>query len=389
MSLIEDLAEAYSQRTIQYPNLKAITLAQWMLESSRGNSKLARENFNFGGLKWRDEMEGFATKIFFDASDGSDTYCKFANVEAFITGYWKFLTRAPYTGWESHTSTPEAFIKFIGPIYAGDPDYISKVKSLLPESQNLLAKVADGNTIQGTWIKETEKAIYWMEGRFYIDKLEKTLTSDGKEYGVVVTDMKQWFASDNPPKTMKISKGESQEPEHKPIEHSGTGEDKETKPDDKDKVTKPLVEFISSPNFTPGRNGTDINSIIMHNTDCSFQAAINTFLDETPGKRVSAHYIVSREGKIVQMVKDSDTAWHARSSNQSSIGIEHEADKFHQGITRPQEKASIALVKYLIKTYNISLANIKPHRDVVNTDCPGWIWANDTAFEKWKTENLA
>ncbi|MBD2458622.1 N-acetylmuramoyl-L-alanine amidase [Nostoc sp. FACHB-87] len=388
MSLIEDLAEAYSQTSIQYPNLKAITLAQWMLESSRGTSKLARENFNFGGLKWRDEMEGFATKIFFDASDGPDTYCKFTSVYAFIRGYWKFLTRAPYTGWEAHTSTPEAFIEFIGPIYAGDPNYISKVKSLLLEAQNLLAKVADGNSIHGTWIKETEKAIYWMEGAFYIDKLEKTLTSDGKEYGVVVTDMKEWFASDNPPRTMKISKGEGQEPEHKPIEHPGTGAEKETKPDKNDQITKPPVEFIASPNFNSGRNGTDISSIIMHNTDGSFQAAINTFLNGTSRNRVSAHYIISRDGKIVQMVKDSDTAWHARSSNQSSIGIEHEADKFHQSFTRQQEKASIALVKYLMKTYNISLANIKPHRDVVNTDCPGWIWPNDTVFEKWKTDNL-
>lgn len=379
MSLIEDLAEAYSQTSIQYPNLKAITLAQWMLESSRGTSKLARENFNFGGLKWRDEMEGFATKIFFDASDGSDTYCKFASVDAFIKGYWKFLTRAPYTGWEAHTSTPEAFIEFIGPIYAGDPNYISKVKSLLPEAQNLLAKVATDNGIQGTWIKETEKAVYWMEREFYIDKLEKTLTSDGKEYGVVVTDMKKWFASDNPPRTMKISKGEGQEPEHKQIENPASGNNE---------IDKPLVEFISSPNYKSGRNGTKIDSIIMHNTESSFQAAINTFRDNTLGNRVSAHYIISRDGKIVQMVKDSDTAWHAKNSNQSSIGIEHEADESHKGFTPPQEKTSITLVKYLMQTYNIPLANIKPHRDVVETDCPGFIWLNDTIFEKWKTDNL-
>ncbi len=379
MSLIEDLAEAYNQTSIQYPNLKAISLAQWMLESSRGTSKLARENFNFGGLKWRDEMEGFATKIFFDASDGSDTYCKFASVQAFIKGYWKFLTRAPYTGWEAHTSTPEAFIEFIGPIYAGDPNYISKVKSLLPEAQNLLAKVATDNGIQGTWIKETEKAVYWMEREFYIDKLEKTLTSDQREYGVVVNDMKEWFASENPPRTMKISRGEGQEPEHKPIMHPGSGNNE---------IDKPLVEFRPSPNYESGRNGTKIDLIIMHNTESGFQSAINTFLDNTPGNRRSAHYIISRNGKIVQMVKDSDTAWHARGSNQSSIGIEHEADELHTGFTRPQEKASIALVKYLMKTYNISLANIKPHRDVFDTECPSLIWKDDKIFKEWKTDNL-
>jgi hypothetical protein len=379
MSLIEDLAVAYTKQSIQYPNLKDITLAQWILESNHGTSKLATENFNFGGLKWRDEMEGFASKIFYEASDGPDMYCKFASLEAFIKGYWKFLTRAPYTGWEAHTNTPEAFIEFIAPIYAGDHDYSSKVESLLPDAKDLLAKVATSNSIQGTWIKETEKAIYWMEGEFYIDKLEKALTSDAKEYGVVITDMKEWFASDNPPRTMKISKGEGSEPEHKQIEHPGSGNSE---------ITKPLVEFKPSPNYESGRNGTPIDSIIMHNTDGSFEATINTFLNSTPGNRVSAHYVISRTGKIVQMVQDSDTAWHARSSNQRSIGIEHEADKWHLGLTRPQEKASIALVKFLMKTHNISLANIKPHRDVVDTDCPGWIWSDDIVFEKWKKDNL-
>ena len=52
--------------------------AQWMLESGRATSILARDHYNFGGLKWRKEMVPYATKIKYVAHDGEDFYCKFA-----------------------------------------------------------------------------------------------------------------------------------------------------------------------------------------------------------------------------------------------------------------------------------------------------------------------
>ena len=63
-------------------------------------------------------MLGFATPVEFEAHDGLDFYCKFASLDAFIVGYWKFLSRSPYDGWEERAADgPEAFIRFIGPIY--------------------------------------------------------------------------------------------------------------------------------------------------------------------------------------------------------------------------------------------------------------------------------
>lgn len=139
--LLKRLVTIYSDDDLRHPQLRAVTLAQWMLESGRATSKLATEHYNFGGLKWRREMTGLATKIEYEANDGVDFYCKFATVESFITGYWVFLNRSPYSGWESHVSTPEEFIEFIGPIYAGDARYADKVLSLLPEAKALLEHV--------------------------------------------------------------------------------------------------------------------------------------------------------------------------------------------------------------------------------------------------------
>jgi N-acetylmuramoyl-L-alanine amidase len=137
-SLLQRLATIYRGEKIRYPKLRGVTLAQWLLESGRATSDLARLHYNFGGLKWRNEMAQFATKVRYEAHDGVDDYCKFATIENFIAGYWAFLNRAPYSGWEEHTNSAEEFIRFIGPIYTPTKDYADNVLALVPEAQQLL-----------------------------------------------------------------------------------------------------------------------------------------------------------------------------------------------------------------------------------------------------------
>lgn len=206
---ISDVAES------DYSGLKVASLAQWILESGRGTSLLATKHHNFGGLKWRNEMEGFAKRAFYEASDGPDYYCKFASLEDFITGYWKFITRSPYTGWEDQTDSPEEYIEFLkSKGYAGDPNYVIKVTNLFSEASELLSLPQEEEiTPMGTWIKETDPAIYWMQGGYYIDKVDKV--PDDGEFAVVITDLKQWFSgSEYPiPRTMKIAQGNVPEPQ--------------------------------------------------------------------------------------------------------------------------------------------------------------------------------
>lgn len=140
--LLTRLATIYAQEKIRHPKLRAVTLAQWMLESGRGTSDLASLHYNFGGLKWRPEMTGIATKVRYEAHDGVDDYCKFATIENFITGYWVFLNRAPYSGWEDRVGSGKKFIEFIGPIYTPSPSYAEDVLALVPEAEALLAGVA-------------------------------------------------------------------------------------------------------------------------------------------------------------------------------------------------------------------------------------------------------
>ena len=139
-NLFEKLAKTYFNTEIEFPHLKEITLAQWLLESDRGRSELATKHFNFGGLKWRNEMVGFATEVEYEAHDGVDSYCRFESLEKFIKGYWRFMERSPYAGWRSRAESGETYIKFIGPIYAQDASYIQKILDLRGEAKKYLSK---------------------------------------------------------------------------------------------------------------------------------------------------------------------------------------------------------------------------------------------------------
>ena len=111
----KSLAKAYMATPIDFPNLREVTMAQWTLESGYGQSRLAMDHLNFGGLKWRKEMDGFAEPVDYAAHDGADKYCKFGSIEKFIKGYWRFLDRDPYKGWRNHASDAQDFMNFIGP----------------------------------------------------------------------------------------------------------------------------------------------------------------------------------------------------------------------------------------------------------------------------------
>ena len=115
-----------------YAHLKEITLAQWLLESARATSKLAKEHKNFAGLKWRSEMTPFASAKGIHVPSELPPpappveFCFFADIDKFLRGYWKFLTRSPYKSLEDNTKTPENFIGFIqSKGFAADISYVT------------------------------------------------------------------------------------------------------------------------------------------------------------------------------------------------------------------------------------------------------------------------
>lgn len=104
--------------------------------------------------------------------------------------------------------------------------------------------------------------------------------------------------------------------------------------------------------------GMTIRSIVIHDTEGSYNSAISTFQD--PTRDASANYVIrSSDGQITQMVPDRDIAWHAGNYyvNMHSIGIEHEGVAI-QGASWYSEQlyeSSAALVAYLAARFKIPL----------------------------------
>lgn len=118
---------------------------------------------------------------------------------------------------------------------------------------------------------------------------------------------------------------------------------------------KPEVTWAPaySGNYSKGRRGP-IEKIIIHTIEGDTRGAISLFQSKAPNRRkVSAHYIVSRDGTITQLVKDEDRAWHIKGENSNTIGIEHEGFAHRNTWTPAQYRASARLTRYLCDAYGI------------------------------------
>ncbi|KAF1722806.1 trypsin-like peptidase domain-containing protein [Pseudoxanthomonas wuyuanensis] len=156
-------------------------------------------------------------------------------------------------------------------------------------------------------------------------------------------------------------------------------------------------------NFRAGRRqGAVIDRIVIHITAGGprIDGTIRWFQDgerrnATTGEQAgpsSAHYIVGRDGEVVQMVRNADTAYHASSANSRSIGIEHNANKPYRlnrrdlPPTMEQYQASAHLVAWLAAQYGIPLdrTHIVGHIEATpadNHDCPSSYWDWETYMQ--------
>jgi len=138
---LEDMIVAYKKYDIEFPELKEITVAQWLLETGHGGSNLFKRYKNCGGVKWRGSLgveESY--EVNYTAHDGLDGYAAFVTFEGFFKYYWNFLERSYYVGWRSEAKkSPEAFMRHIVESgYCPGDGYIDKVLKLIPTAKKLL-----------------------------------------------------------------------------------------------------------------------------------------------------------------------------------------------------------------------------------------------------------
>ena len=96
----------------------------------------------------------------------------------------------------------------------------------------------------------------------------------------------------------------------------------------------------------------EVSAVVIHYTEGSYAGCISWF--KNCDAEVSAHYVIrSVDGQVTQMVREKDKAWHARSANGYTIGIEHEAyGNVWEFFTEAMYQSSANLVRSICSRYD-------------------------------------
>lgn len=153
----------------------------------------------------------------------------------------------------------------------------------------------------------------------------------------------------------------------------------------------------NSRNYREGRE-FPINWICLHFTANNGDTAQNNadYFAREGGLNASAHYFVDTE-RIVQSVKDSDTAWHCGRErggsyyndcrNANSIGIEM-CSVIRNGVYVIPEatmKRAAKLTRELMAKHHVPVSRVCRHYDVTHKQCPEpWV-RNPQLWQKFKT----
>ncbi|MFH1604798.1 MAG: N-acetylmuramoyl-L-alanine amidase, partial [Pseudomonadota bacterium] len=126
------------------------------------------------------------------------------------------------------------------------------------------------------------------------------------------------------------------------------------------------TEWLASPNFSDRKP----NFVIIHHTsDDTVDQAVRTLAD--PVREVSAHYLIARDGRIIQLVDERARAWHAGESkwgsntdiNSASLGIELD-NNGREPFADVQVSALLRLLADIKERHRIPSANFLGHADV-------------------------
>jgi N-acetylmuramoyl-L-alanine amidase len=139
--------------------------------------------------------------------------------------------------------------------------------------------------------------------------------------------------------------------------------------------------------------------IIHHTSQNSITQTIRTF--QVEHSKVSAHYVIGRDGRVVQMLNDYERAWHAGRSkwgqitdmNSMSIGIELD-NNGREPFPAPQINSLLLLLDTLKTKYTIPHTNFIGHADIAPTrkDDPNvffpWKLLAERGFGVWYDESF-
>jgi N-acetylmuramoyl-L-alanine amidase/Peptidase M15/Mannosyl-glycoprotein endo-beta-N-acetylglucosaminidase len=443
----EEFVEEIKQVEFDFPKLKIPYLAQCILESGRGSSKLFRLAGNPTGIKFREEMRGFTVPIELSTSTEpqGEEWCSWNTPTEAFRGYWRFISRPIYAGWDDFTDNPRGYINHIFNCgYAEDPKYVEKVVSLFPNVQELLGDKNMLDMLIATWFNldlgsDNEAILYAMnDGESVSSQKSKSksefvgflnrhsqantlrlsqkikevdkneLTNLQKDIDPRVTWFQFWRTANDSSVLIGFMGGTAinfltsnnvQYITNFLESHSNANTVQAANMSSPLKIATTQSDSLHIVDDHHGSNDAMLRPKIKWVSGCnnfSSRSDIDSIVLHYTTSRningsiswfrnedsqVSAHYIVGRDGEIYQLVRDADKAWHCRGFNATSIGIEHSA-VMGDSLTPQQEAASAQLIRWLCAEYKISPSRIFGHRwNPVSPD------QSDCPGSLWKSSN--
>ena len=178
-------------------------------------------------------------------------------------------------------------------------------------------------------------------------------------------------------------------------------------------LSTPVVRQVRSPNHNDRPLDTKIDLLVIHNISLppgvfgtglvhdlflnQLDVSRDPWLEQLAGLRVSAHFLIEREGQITQFVSCLQRAWHAGVSsfegrlacNDFSIGIELEGTD-ETAFTAVQYTQLVQLTEWLRASY--PLTHVRGHSDIApdrKTDPgPFFDWAAYAKKAGWQRDAL-
>lgn len=135
-----------------------------------------------------------------------------------------------------------------------------------------------------------------------------------------------------------------------------------------------MSEIIECPSPNHDDRALPVSMLVLHYTGMQDAAqAIDWLIN--PASKVSSHYVVTEDGRILRLVEEAQRAWHAGRShwhgitdvNSASIGIEI-VNPGHEWGYRPfpeeQMAALLPLVADIVRRHGIAPVDVVGHSDI-------------------------
>lgn len=159
------------------------------------------------------------------------------------------------------------------------------------------------------------------------------------------------------------------------------------------KTLTPDVTQLVPVHYSPGRGGNRVSMVVIHHNagNLSVEDCYRTWLT----REASAHFQVESSGRVGQLVKLSDTAWHAGdwNSNTRSIGIEvancggaAEGWPVSDTAVVTAARLTAAICAHFKLGEPNSGANVRYHSDFYSTACPGQLAPGKPLNKKFMAE---